>query len=88
MFLALAWFIMPLQFNIQIGEFVFNSWRLFILIVSIPSFLAGIGLWKLPESPKFLISRGESKQALLILKQIYVTNTKKSVDTFPVRLFV
>lgn len=75
---------MPLPWEIRLSGFIFNSWKLFIIIVSIPSFITGFWLYYLPESPKFLLSRGDSKQALLILQYIFSVNTGQPTENFQV----
>lgn len=39
----------------------------------------------LPESPKYLLSRGKYDKALEIFRGIYATNTGKPRDTYPVK---
>lgn len=75
---------MPLKWNIKIFSFTFSSWRIFILTLSIPSLVSGIWMFHLPESPKFLMIRGEQRQALFILKNIYAMNTGESAENFQV----
>jgi MFS transporter, VNT family, synaptic vesicle glycoprotein 2 len=55
------------------------------MVCSLPSFLVAGLLFYLPESPKFLISRGKSDRALAIFRGIFVTNTGKSKDLYPVK---
>lgn len=82
---SMAWLIIPSKLGIYSDGFVFNSWRLFLMICAVPSFLVGILLLYLPESPKFLLSCGRFEEALAILRGIYVTNTGKDSDSYPVK---
>lgn len=70
--------ILPLQIH------GFSSWRVFILLNTIPSLLAFTGLVFLPESPKFLLTLGKNKESLRILNEIYYWNTG-GTDAYPVK---
>lgn len=50
-----------------------------------PSFIVTALLFYLPESPKFLIMKGRQDKALNILRGIFVTNTGKTKDYYPVK---
>lgn len=50
-----------------------------------PSFIVAALLFYLPESPKFLIMKGRQDKALNILRGIFVTNTGKTKDYYPVK---
>ncbi|XP_040164600.1 synaptic vesicle glycoprotein 2B-like [Anopheles arabiensis] len=82
---GLAWLIIPTGIGITTPAFTYNSWRIFLLVCSIPSFIVAALLLYLPESPKFLLSQGKIDEALAIFRGIYVTNTGKSKDQYPVR---
>lgn len=56
-----------------------------MLICAVPSFLVAALLFYLPESPKFLIMQGRQDKALNILRNIFVTNTGKTKDYYPVK---
>lgn len=58
--------------------FKYNSWRIFLLLCALPSFVVTGLLFYLPESPKFLIMQGRRDKALNILRNIFVTNTGES----------
>lgn len=67
------------------GGFVYNSWRIFLLVMSLPSFLVAALLFLLPESPKFLITTGRQEEALEVFRSIYLMNTGRSKDEYPVK---
>ncbi|CAH1398428.1 unnamed protein product [Nezara viridula] len=82
---GMALLIMPLNIEIPIfGLLTFSSWRLFLLLSTIPNIVALILLWKLPETPKFLLVQGHSERTLEVLKTIYAVNQKKRKDEYPV----
>lgn len=82
---GLAWLIIPSSIGFETPYFVYNSWRIFLMVCSLPSFLVAALLLYLPESPKFLISRGRPEEALAIFRGIFVTNTGKTADQYPVK---
>ncbi|CAH0562650.1 unnamed protein product [Brassicogethes aeneus] len=82
---GLAWIIIPQKIGIQTASFVYNSWRIFLLICAIPSFIVAALLCFLPESPKFLLSRGKSEKAHNIFKYIYHINTGNDPEDYPVK---
>ncbi|KAK0182724.1 hypothetical protein PV327_000831 [Microctonus hyperodae] len=82
---GLAWIIIPLRFSYNFHGYLFNSWRLYLGIIGIPLFICGLLLMAYPESPKYLLSRGKKKEALMILQQIYAINTKQHKLNFPVQ---
>lgn len=67
------------------GGFVYNSWRIFLLVMSLPSFLVAALLFLLPESPKFLITSGRQEEALEVFRGIYMMNTGHGKDQYPVK---
>lgn len=82
---GLAWIIIPTNIGIHTASFTFNSWRIFLMVCSIPSFIVAGLLLYLPESPKFLLSQGKNEEALAIFRGIFATNTGKSADLYPVK---
>ncbi|XP_038222112.1 synaptic vesicle glycoprotein 2C-like [Zerene cesonia] len=82
---GLAWVIIPSEIGIQKGAFIYNSWRIFLLVMSLPSFLVAALLFLLPESPKFLISTGRHEDALEVFRGIYMMNTGRSKEEYPVK---
>lgn len=60
-----------------------HSWHIFLLIISLPSLLAGTLAHFLPESPKFLMSRGRNSAALEVFQEIYRRN--HNPGEFPIK---
>lgn len=58
-------------------------WRLLVLVYSLPSCLALIGLFCLPESPKFLLLKGQREECITILKKVFHVNTGDPKNSFP-----
>lgn len=81
---GLAWLIIPTDIGVKSASFTYNSWRIFLLICAAPSFIVAGLLLLLPESPKYLITRGRYDEALDIFRGIYATNTGKPRDTYTV----
>lgn len=85
-FSGLAWLIIPHDIGITGPSFTYNSWRIFLLICAFPSFVVAGLLLLLPESPKYLLSRGRYEEALNIFRGIYAINTGKPRDSYTVRI--
>ncbi|XP_034939012.1 synaptic vesicle glycoprotein 2B isoform X2 [Chelonus insularis] len=85
---GLAWLVIPHDIGIDTKMFTFNSWRIFLLICAAPSFIVAGLLLFLPESPKYLLSRGRYEEALNIFRGIYAINTGKPRDTYTVKELV
>uniref|UniRef100_T1J4J4 Major facilitator superfamily (MFS) profile domain-containing protein n=1 Tax=Strigamia maritima TaxID=126957 RepID=T1J4J4_STRMM len=52
----------------------FSSWRVFVLLCSLPSFAALITLIFLPESPRFLLEVGRDIEAMFVYQSVYKNN--------------
>ncbi|XP_063709756.1 synaptic vesicle glycoprotein 2A-like isoform X2 [Culicoides brevitarsis] len=82
---AVAWYILSLDINILLyGQLVFHSWRLILIVYTLPGLIAALLLTFFPESPKFLISQGLEKETLEVLNWIHKTNTGDSRN-YPVK---
>jgi len=74
----------------QLLAYVFNAilgvtmadtghvWRYMLLICAIPALLLFVSMLIVPESPRWLISKGKKKEALHVLKQIRDENRAKN----------
>ncbi len=47
-----------------------DVWRYMLLVQAIPAICLFVGMWRAPESPRWLISKNRHDEALHILKQI------------------
>ncbi|XP_049885622.1 synaptic vesicle glycoprotein 2B-like [Pectinophora gossypiella] len=83
----IAWAILPmaLQFVVIEGYIEIHSWNIYLCVSAGWGLLAAIMYWNLPESPKFLLSHGQEKEALQVLQRIYHVNTGKDEDTFTIK---
>ncbi|XP_046420393.1 synaptic vesicle glycoprotein 2A-like [Neodiprion fabricii] len=84
---GLAWIVIPQSWSFSLfdGTIVYNSWRIFILICSVPAMLAFLTLLYFPESPKFLMSQGKNDEAMKVFRRMYAINTGKPPESFPVK---
>lgn len=82
---GLAWIIIPLPISFNFYGIQYNSWRLFLGAISVPSFIIAVITLTYPESPKFLVSQGKTDEALAILQTIYAVNTGRDKSEFPVK---
>nr|XP_022914695.1 synaptic vesicle glycoprotein 2B [Onthophagus taurus] len=82
---GLAWVIIPSDIGVVSEYFTYNSWRIFLLVCAVPSIIVGVLLFFLPESPKFLLSRGRNDEAIEIFKGIYQMNTGKDRNSYPIK---
>lgn len=80
-FPAMAMVILPLDLQIWLSSsFQFTSWRLLLLMNLFFGALSAVGLFLLPESPKFLLSKGKHDESLEILKKMHSVNGKETVS--------
>lgn len=71
---ALAWYAMQEQ----------GSWRLLLLLCSIPGFVSMFfGYFWVPESPRWLMTKGRSDEALAILKDGAKSNKQNADKVYP-----
>lgn len=82
---SLAWLVIPSGIGYYSDTFLYNSWRIFLLICSVPSFIVAGLLFMLPESPKFLLTQGHREEAMAIFQHIYSTNTGNPPEHYPVK---
>ncbi|XP_046420454.1 synaptic vesicle glycoprotein 2A-like [Neodiprion fabricii] len=84
---ALAWAIIPQSWTLTFfdGAFVFNSWRIFIFVCSMPAFMAFAALLYFPESPKYLMTQGRNDEAMAVFQRMYAMNTGNPPELFPIK---
>lgn len=64
---------------------VLNGWNFYLYIMSLWSLSAFILYsFLLPESPKYLVTQKRYEEARQILINVYIENTGKPADTYPV----
>ncbi|XP_075225473.1 synaptic vesicle glycoprotein 2C-like [Lycorma delicatula] len=56
---------------------VFKSWRLYYAVCSLPSLISALMIYFLPESPKFLVAKGEIAKAIKVFQRIHKVNKKE-----------
>lgn len=55
----------------------FSSWRVFLLVCNLPSILALLGLFFMPESPRFLLEAGREIEAMRVYQVRFETKTER-----------
>ncbi|NXK46518.1 SV2B protein, partial [Chauna torquata] len=84
---AMAWSIIPhYGWGFSMGtKYHFHSWRVFVLVCSLPCIASLVALKFMPESPRFLLEMGKHDEAWMILKQVHDTNMRAKGE--PERVF-
>ncbi|XP_077173776.1 synaptic vesicle glycoprotein 2B [Paroedura picta] len=84
---VMAWSIIPhYGWGFSMGtNYHFHSWRVFVVICSLPCIASLVALKFMPESPRFLLEIGKHDEAWMILKQIHDTNMRAKGE--PERVF-
>eukprot|EP00095_Tigriopus_kingsejongensis_P000777 maker-scaffold67_size430214-snap-gene-1.18 protein:Tk00777 transcript:maker-scaffold67_size430214-snap-gene-1.18-mRNA-1 annotation:"hypothetical protein DAPPUDRAFT_304078" len=88
---GIAWAIIPADIGYDTddpNEFEYNSWRIFVLVCGLPALLVGVALFWFPESPKFLLAKGDEKAAIKVFAQIYAFNTGNPASSYPVKRII
>lgn len=61
-----------------------GSWRGFVVLCAIPCVVSTVlGVWLVPESPRFLVSKGKNERAISILRKAAAKNGKEPYITYP-----
>ncbi|KAF0296835.1 Synaptic vesicle glycoprotein 2A [Amphibalanus amphitrite] len=81
---GMAWLMIPADIGWTEGPFKYNSWRIFVLFATLPSFLSALTLTRFPRSPKFLLAEGRDTEALEILREVHRINAHGKVGDYPV----
>ncbi|XP_047361449.1 synaptic vesicle glycoprotein 2B-like isoform X1 [Vespa velutina] len=85
---ALGFTILPLEWVVDVFGKSYNSWRIYLLLCSIPPVLGLVTASMLPESPKHLMEIGRQDEALKLFRRMYTMNTRKPADTFSIKALV
>ncbi|EDV49609.1 synaptic vesicle glycoprotein 2A [Drosophila erecta] len=80
-----AYVLLPVPILFKVSSLKFRTWQVFLAVSSLPSLLSGFLHIFLPESPKFLMSQGNYKKALVSLQSIYKLNKRKSRESYPIK---
>ncbi|XP_059190520.1 synaptic vesicle glycoprotein 2C [Centropristis striata] len=82
---GLAWLVIPRTWaRLSLGSVQFQSWRLFVILCSVPSLSSALVFRLLmPESPKFLMEAGREKEALHVFRKMFELNTRGRGKHFP-----
>eukprot|EP00730_Choanoeca_flexa_P002278 TRINITY_DN10985_c0_g4_i2.p1 TRINITY_DN10985_c0_g4~~TRINITY_DN10985_c0_g4_i2.p1 ORF type:complete len:579 (+),score=80.45 TRINITY_DN10985_c0_g4_i2:171-1739(+) len=59
------------------------AWRIFVLSCSLPALVAALGFFKAPESPKWLLSQGRTKEAEAVLNLLARVNARMATSVRP-----
>ncbi|XP_078056313.1 synaptic vesicle glycoprotein 2C isoform X4 [Mustelus asterias] len=83
---GLAWLVIPsTSLNFQLGSMHFQSWRLFVMLCSVPSLSSAlIYALGMPESPKYLMEAGREDDALRVFQRMFYWNNRRTARSFPV----
>ncbi|XP_075987721.1 putative transporter SVOPL [Anticarsia gemmatalis] len=84
----LAWAILPLDFRISFGLYIFRPWRLLTMIYASLFFVTAGILSFGPESPKYLVSQERYDEALAVLQKMYAGNKRKSPEEYPIKKLI
>lgn len=82
---GLAWLVIPRTWvYLSLGTLEFKSWRLFVVLCSVPSITSAL-IFKLfmPESPKFLMEADREKEAIHVFRLMFKMNMKGKEKTPP-----
>lgn len=82
-FSAVAWLVLPAKWQFELFPgLLMRPWKLFYALCGAPGLTSVIFLYFLPESPKFLLAKGKSVEAIEVIQRMYLENHKKD-DIFP-----
>lgn len=82
---GVAWLVIPRTYLIaHWGWLDFQSWRLFVVLCSVPSLSSAL-IFRLfmPESPKFLMEAGRETEALSVFQKMFKLNNRCATIPFP-----
>ncbi|XP_067871469.1 synaptic vesicle glycoprotein 2C isoform X2 [Heterodontus francisci] len=87
---GLAWLVIPrTSLSFQLGSMHFQSWRLFVMLCSIPSLSSAlVYALGMPESPKYLMQAGREEDALRVFKRMFYWNHRGTAHSFSVQRLV
>ncbi|KAM3609385.1 uncharacterized protein V6R79_013812 [Siganus canaliculatus] len=82
---GLAWLVIPRTWvRFSLGSLDFQSWRLFVVLCSVPSLTSALLFrFLMPESPKFLMEAAQEKEALQVFQVMFQMNMWRKRKDFP-----
>ncbi|XP_040893888.1 synaptic vesicle glycoprotein 2B [Toxotes jaculatrix] len=82
---GLAWLVIPRTWaHFSLGTLDFQSWRLFVVLCSVPSLTSALVFRLLmPESPKFLMEAGRETEAIRVFRLMFELNMRGKRKAFP-----
>ena len=87
--LGISWLILPIQWSYHSpdGSFIFNSWRILVVVIALPLLISALLVLFEPETPKYLVSQGRIQEAEKVLQKMQLMNFgKKTFQTMPVNI--
>lgn len=78
--------IIPFDIGFVTPSFSYNSWRIFLTLCALPSLITTIFMIWLPESPMYLLLKGQHNEAINVLQEMFTQNNLKSPRRYPVVL--
>nr|XP_018904310.1 PREDICTED: synaptic vesicle glycoprotein 2C-like isoform X2 [Bemisia tabaci] len=84
---VVAMTVLPIKMSYKIDKWEFNSWRLLVACMAVPSLLSAVLLSLMPESPRFLFTKSLHEECLHVISKMFEMNTGKDRASFPVKSF-
>lgn len=84
----IAYFIMPMNWEIEFNGLKIHQWRLFLLAASLVNGVNFGFLCLLPETPKFLLSMDKEEKTLEVLQRMFAFNTGRPKSEYPVKMLI
>ncbi|KAI8421272.1 hypothetical protein MSG28_008311 [Choristoneura fumiferana] len=86
-YLGFGWAILPHKWSLPItGDLNLVPWRVFMWAWCLWGVLAAIGLYILPESPRYLLATRGPEAVVPVLAKMYAWNHNLHVDDYPTTL--
>ncbi|XP_063226481.1 uncharacterized protein LOC134533129 [Bacillus rossius redtenbacheri] len=83
---GVAWLVIPQPWSLALPWGDYGSWRMLVAVSSLPSALGCLlTAAVLPESPKYLMARGEEGSTLRVLRRMFAMNTGRDPADYQVQ---
>ncbi|XP_052565162.1 putative transporter SVOPL [Culex pipiens pallens] len=69
-------------------DIIYRPWRLFFVVCALPGLVCAIALLKFPESPKFMVGKGDTDQAVETIQWIHRINSGKDEPALQIKSIV